>query len=188
MIRTILFFFGLVYTLKVDSASQCICTTVPCPVEGNNTITEGGGGEGYYYYTMHQEYPVVVKANTMITINNLDQGTSTTSCTQQYARMLDDENLNCDAGHILAHRLGGPGNQPINIFPQKPSVNRGSYESMENTIYKCIQESNETRAWLSWEFNYKNVSNTRPYSVIYSATFSSGSCEDMVSEFDNEGI
>jgi hypothetical protein len=24
----------------------------------------------------------------------------------------------CDAGHILAHRLGGPGNQPINIFPQ----------------------------------------------------------------------
>ncbi len=33
--------------------------------------------------------------------------------------MLDDDGVkDCDAGHILAHRLGGPGNQPINIFPQ----------------------------------------------------------------------
>jgi hypothetical protein len=33
--------------------------------------------------------------------------------------MLDDDGVkDCDAGHILANRLGGPGNQPINIFPQ----------------------------------------------------------------------
>lgn len=39
--------------------------------------------------------------------------------TQNYSRSLDDDGVqDCDAGHILAHRLGGPGNQPINIFPQ----------------------------------------------------------------------
>ena len=46
-------------------------------------------------------------------------GTDTTTCTQNYSRSLDDDGVqDCDAGHILAHRLGGPGNQPINIFPQ----------------------------------------------------------------------
>ena len=38
-------------------------------------------------------------------------GTDTTSCTQKYSRLLDDDGVkNCDAGHILARRLGGPGN------------------------------------------------------------------------------
>ncbi len=50
---------------------------------------------------------------------NMDTGSDTTSCTQSYSRMLDDDGVqDCDAGHILAHRLGGPGNQPLNIFPQ----------------------------------------------------------------------
>lgn len=54
-----------------------------------------------------------------ITKNDLDKGSDTTDCTQKYSRMLDDDGVqDCDAGHILAHRLGGPGNQPINIFPQ----------------------------------------------------------------------
>ncbi len=56
-----------------------------------------------------------------ISSKDLDTGTDTTSCTQTYSRNLDDDGVqDCDAGHILAHRLGGLGNQPINIFPQVP--------------------------------------------------------------------
>ena len=68
---------------------------------------------------LHNNYPVVKSAKVTITAANLDMGTETTTCTQSYSRSLDDDGIqNCDAGHILAHRLGGPGNQPINIFPQ----------------------------------------------------------------------
>ena len=180
---------GLAYGRPLKNSSPCICTTVPCPAQGNNILTEGGGGYGSYYYATHDTLPVVISAAATITRKDLDQGTGTTSCTQQYARMLDDENLSCDAGHILAHRLGGPGNQPINIFPQKPSVNRGTYESMENTIYQCIQTSSETVvANLSWNFYYKNESVTRPSTVIYSASFSGGTCSDTINVFDNEGV
>ncbi len=63
-------------------------------------------------------------ASVTITKANLDQGSDTTSCTQSYSRTLDDDGVeDCDAGHILAHRLGGPGNQPINIFPQVSASN-----------------------------------------------------------------
>ena len=56
--------------------------------------------------------------------------------------MLDDDGTkDCDAGHILAHRLGGPGNQPINIFPQDLSVNRGAFNQYEDNIYDCIMAS-----------------------------------------------
>lgn len=65
---------------------------------------------------------MVKSASVTITKANLDKGTDTTSCTQDYSRSLDDDGVkDCDAGHILAHRLGGPGNQPINIFPQVKS-------------------------------------------------------------------
>ena len=189
MIRSMILFIYLIYGNAEYRASPCICTTVPCPVQGNNILMEGYGEYGSYYYEIHGNYPVVVKAQVAITDKDLDQGTATTSCTQRYARMLDDENLECDAGHILAHRLSGPGNQPINIFPQKPSVNRGSYETMENNIYQCIQKANETViANLSWTFNYTNISNTRPSTVTYSASFSGGTCNDMVASFDNEGV
>ena len=81
--------------------------------------TVGGGGVGVYTYTLHNNYPVVKSAKVTITAANLDMGTDTTTCTQNYARSLDDDGVqDCDAGHILAHRLGGPGNQPTNIFPQ----------------------------------------------------------------------
>ena len=121
--------------------TTCVCTTVPCPVSGDNYLNEGmywelssicclansqsfnvcsgGGATGDYYYVMHNGYAVVYSAKVTITKANLDMGTETTSCTQTYSRNLDDDGVqDCDAGHILAHRLGGPGNQPINIFPQ----------------------------------------------------------------------
>lgn len=62
-------------------------------------------------------------ASVTISMADLDKGSETTSCTQSYSRTLDDDGVqDCDAGHILAHRLGGPGNQPINIFPQVPNL------------------------------------------------------------------
>ena len=82
-------------------------------------INKGGGGTGVYNYIMHNGHAVVSTATATISQADMDKGTDTTSCTQSYSRSLDDDGVqDCDAGHILAHRLGGPGNQPINIFPQ----------------------------------------------------------------------
>ena len=166
--------------------STCVCTTVPCPISGKNLLIEGGNGQGIYYYNNHNGQPVVLHAYATITNDDLDKGSGTTSCTQDYSRMMDDENLECDAGHILANRLGGPGNQPINIFPQKPSVNRGIFASFEETIYDCIDNGKVT-ANLYWEFSYENSSNTRPYQVYYNASFSGGNCDPIEELFDNVG-
>lgn len=167
-------------------ASNCVCTTVPCPVVGENKLIEGINGKGIYYYENHNDQPVVTNVFATITNNDLDKGTGTTSCTQHYSRMIDDENLDCDAGHILAHRLGGPGNQPINIFPQKPSVNRGIFASFEQKIYDCVNNGSVT-ANLYWKFFYEDVRHTRPYEVYYNASFIGGECEPIEELFDNKG-
>jgi hypothetical protein len=167
--------------------TECICTTVPCPVNGNNSLTEGGGSTGVYHYITHSGFPVVGSASATITPKDLDMGTGTTTCTQEYSRMLDDDAVkNCDAGHILAHRLGGPGNQPINIFPQKASVNRGSYAQFEGDIYECIA-GGATSAYLTWTFRYLHPNNTKPANVTYTAVFSGGVCGNLNGTFDNEG-
>lgn len=115
---------------------------------------------------------------------DLDKGSDTTSCTQSYSRTLDDDGVqDCDAGHILAHRLGGPGNQPINIFPQDLSVNRGAYAQFEDKIYDCVQGAKSGS--LTWSFTYPSSSNTKPNGVTYKATFSGGSCTSLSQTFTN---
>ena len=167
------------------SSSACVCTTVPCPVNGYNYLTSGGGAVGKYYYSTHNGQPVVTSASITITSESLDTGTDTTSCTQDYARMLDDDGVqNCDAGHILANRLGGLGNQPINIFPQESSINRGSWEQFEGTIYDCIQ-GGASSASLSWQFIYESTSHTKPYQVTYSVSYIGGSCSFTSNTFNN---
>ena len=106
--------------LYSTSDSNCVCTTVPCPQPGINTITMGNGGSTISYtYETHNSYPVVISATGKVYNSSLNHGSDTTSCTQKYSRMLDDSGLeNCDAGHILANHLGGYGNEPLNIFPQ----------------------------------------------------------------------
>ena len=179
-------FFSIFLSWFHAYASNCVCTTVPCPVVGENKLIEGINGKGIYYYENHNDQPIVKNVYATITNNDLDEGTGTTSCTQQYSRMLDDENLECDAGHILAHRLGGPGNQPINIFPQKPSVNRGIFSSFEQKIYDCVNNGSAT-ANLYWEFYYEDYLHTRPYEVYYNASFIGGDCEPIEELFDNKG-
>mmetsp|Transcript_14468 Transcript_14468/g.19818 ORF Transcript_14468/g.19818 Transcript_14468/m.19818 type:complete len:188 (-) Transcript_14468:232-795(-) len=178
--------FFLAQVCSVNSSSTCFCTTVPCPVSGKNYLTEGGGGTGTYTYATHGSYPVVTSASVTITKANLDMGTDTTSCTQDYSRSLDDDGVkDCDAGHILAHRLGGPGNQPINIFPQDLSINRGSYAQFEGVIYDCIKTGGATSAALSWTFSYSSSTQTKPIGVTYKAVFTGGSCGTKTQTFTN---
>lgn len=168
-----------------SGSSTCVCTTVPCPVTGHNPLTYGGGGVGNYYYTQHGSWPVVTSAQATITNKDLDKGTDTTSCTQEYSRDLDDDGVkDCDAGHILANRLGGPGNQPINIFPQDLSINRGSYAQYEGSIYDCIK-GGASSAYLEWTFTYQTTSNTKPIKVAYKAIFTGGSCGSFSQTFTN---
>jgi hypothetical protein len=177
---------NLINYLSVSLASSCYCTTVPCPVSGPNYLTEGGGDVGTYYYSLHNNIPVVTSAFVSISINNMDKGTDTTTCTQNYARSLDDDGIqDCDAGHILAHRLGGPGNQPINIFPQDLSVNRGAYAQYEDSIYTCITSKGALYANLSWIFSYNSNMNTKPISVKYDVNYQGGSCLSQTKTFTN---
>jgi hypothetical protein len=99
--------------------------------------------------------------------------------------MDDDGVKNCDAGHILAHRLGGPGNQPINIFPQDLSINRGEWAQYEGVIYDCIATKGASRAALRWDFIYSSLTNTKPINATYSVTYTNGTCPDISRTFTN---
>ena len=169
-----------------NTDSYCVCTTVPCPVVGQNNIQMGGGtAKITYEYKLHNDNPVVVNAHGMITQIDLDKGTDTTSCTQKYSRMLDDDGIqDCDAGHILANRLGGYGNEPLNIFPQDASINRGLYAQFENSIYHCI-DSGANDASFKWIFTYENETRTKPNKINYSVSFNGGNCTYLSSDFTN---
>lgn len=183
-----LFRFLLIFSqLYVIHSSICICTTVDCPVEGSNPIIMGNGYANIdYTYKKHNDYEVVISAVGTITPDSLDQGTGTTRCTQEYSRMLEDDGeQDCDAGHILANRLGGYGNIPTNLFPQNASINRGTYAQFEGDIYDCMKSGGATTGHLSWEFYYENDEHTMPSSVNYVAKFDGGSCKPINSLFPN---
>ena len=156
-------------------SSPCVCTTVECPTEGHNRIVMGNGSAIIdYIYTYHNDKEVVISASGTITPPALDHGTETTSCTQKYSRMLEDDgNENCDAGHILANRLGGYGNIPTNIFPQNAAINRGIYAQFEGDIYNYMKTSANVGN-LSWDFFYTSNMYTMPNSINYTATFDDG--------------
>ena len=174
----------LLLLIKTVSSNYCICTTVECPFIGENKIIMGNGfAEMYYNYIEHQDYIVVSHAKGIIKKQSLDTGSETTSCTRKYSRMLEDDGYqNCDAGHILAKRLGGYGNQPLNIFPQNSKINQGIFNQFEARIYQCIREG--STGFLSWDFSYDNITSTQPNKVIYSASFDKG-CKYFRKEFTN---
>lgn len=186
----ILFFLSILNLKKIinayNSSSTCYCTTVPCPVEGKNLLTIGGGTTGSYYYTLHNNIPVISSAYVRVSMTNMNKGTDTTTCTQNYARSLDDDGIqDCDAGHILANHLGGPGNQPINIFPQDLSINRGSYAQYEDTIYTCITSKGVNYADLAWSFTYSSNTKTKPINVKYDVSYIGGTCSSSSKTFSN---
>jgi hypothetical protein len=173
--------------LASKSDTTCVCTTVPCPVSGANRLVQGAGGADITYtYSMHAGHAVVTSAKGTITPASLDHGTGTTSCTQAYSRMLDDDGVkDCDAGHILAHHLGGYGEDPINIFPQDATVNRGAYAQFEGKIYDCTKSANLVN--ISWKFTYTSTEHTKPTHVQYDADFDAGECakEGLHEKFTN---
>lgn len=56
------------------TTSTCICTTVPCPVVGTNSLTLAGGGKMSYVYASHNGIAVVSSASGSISSNDLDKG------------------------------------------------------------------------------------------------------------------
>ena len=174
----------LLSLLNFVTSNYCVCTTVECPMIGENKIVMGNGfAEITYQYIQHQNYIVVSEAKGIIKLESLDNGTETTTCTRKYSRMLEDDgNKNCDAGHILARRLGGYGNQPLNIFPQNPAINQGPFNQFESKIYHCIKDANE--GYLFWKFYYDNTSSTQPNKLYYEASFDKG-CDILREEFIN---
>ena len=186
--RALLLYCLLNMLTALNKPTTCVCTTEPCPVVGENTLHMGDGTAVVTYdYVRHGDYIVVVSATGEITPADLDHGTETTSCTQKYSRMLDDDEVkDCDAGHILANRLGGYGNEPINIFPQAPSINRGAYAQFENNIYQCVKGGAKS-ADLHWKFTYGNETQTKPISIEYTASFVGGNCAKLASTFTNIG-
>jgi len=179
--------FIFVFFLQIYSIyASCVCTTVECPVEGNNHIIMGNGNADInYIYQLHNNSQVVISASGTITPESLDNGSDTTSCTQKYSRSLEDDGQqDCDAGHILANRLGGYGNIPTNIFPQSLSINRGTYAQFEGDIYDCIKNSTGS-GFLSWEFYYDSEQHTMPSSVKYIAKFNSDNCNTLTTLFPN---
>lgn len=80
------------------------------------------------------------------------------------ASKLDASKLDDDAGHIIAHDLGGV-SDGINILPQNASLNRGAYKKMENKIKKDVKKGN--KAYIEVEMVYSRASE-RPSEYIYS--------------------
>ena len=154
--------------------------SVHYPDVGRNPLAPGCGngdfsGDSkcvYTYITGDDAHPIVSTANCTIQTSDLDTGCVTTETTRVYARTLgshdgvDDD----DAGHILAHRLGGNGKEPTNIFPQAPGDNRGPWREFEADIYDCIQGGGGGSAVIGWSFDYKSRTNTRPSQVRVSST------------------
>ena len=184
--HTIFFISMAMNIIKCNSENTCVCTTVPCPIVGDNKIIMGNSyAELSYEYISHNDIPVVSSVTGTIKYNSLDNGTGTTSFTQSYARSLDGPEQDCDAGHILANRLGGYGNEPINIFPQNLSINRGSYSHFEAKIYDCIVDFDNAECNLSWSFHYENTNATKPNKVDYRAAFIGSNCTDLSATFTN---
>jgi len=182
----------LITPVLTSADTLCTCTTQACPVEGENLQIVGAANNTatYTYKLNENDIPVVKSATVKITKDDLGMGSGTTSCTTSYARAMEDDGLdNVDAGHILAHNLGGPGNAPNNIFPQALHYNRGQYAQYEENIFACLDPDSTSNpaesVLLSWAFSYNDTKSTQPHSVTYTSEYQGGECKDLVTEFPN---
>lgn len=151
--------------------SNCFCEKNKCPMLGYNYLYNEKSNINITYFYIKQNHGKIVVSNatTIISYESLNTGTSTNKCVEEYSKFLNDlNNTKVDAGHILAKRLGGLGTEPLNIFAQNYSINRGVYAQYENEIYQLIHKNNLTSVKLEWKFYYKTKNNTRPYKVKYS--------------------
>jgi len=126
-------------------------------------------GNSQYIYAAVGSKVRVSTANSIVTKANLDTGSDTTQTTRDWAH---SQGLpNDDAGHILANRMGGSGKDPVNIFPQNLSVNRGAYRVFEGHIADCVANTAGVTATLDWTFTYTFSNDTRPNGVTYCVNY-----------------
>lgn len=113
--------------------------------------------------------------------SDLGTGTVTNAATRSYARLRgrnDD-----DAVHILASRLGGPGHETLNIFPQNPTFNRGVWSQAEDMMYIIVDAHGS--GTLTVRFQYDNDNEPlRPTGFVY--TFYRGTGDDKVMVLIND--
>jgi len=152
------------------------------PVVGTNHL-----GPGTYVYASAGGSKLRVStASASITRANLDTGSDTTETTRNWAH---SQGLSTDdAGHILANRLGGSGKDPVNIFPQNPTINRGTYRVFEGKIADCLSSTTtKITATLTWSFSYGASTDTRPTGVHYCASYSAqtAACQNACQQFSN---
>lgn len=94
---------------------------------------------------------------------NFNRGSRTTQQMRIRARTLG--HINDDAGHIIAHRLGGTGSQAWNIFPQNRGFNRGTWAQQEDIIHDIASDRQDVEYTVILE--YPNNQATRPKRIWY---------------------
>jgi len=130
------------------------------PQQGTNIL-----GNAQYVYAAAGSKLRVTTAHATVTKENLDTGSDTTQTTRDWAH--SQGLAGDDAGHILANRLGGSGKDPVNIFPQNVTINRGVYRVFEGHVADCVAGSTGLTAILDWTFSYSSGTDTRPIGVYY---------------------
>lgn len=84
---------------------------------------------------------------------HLDKGSSASKAMGEWVRsevgVKDDQ-----AGHIVASRLGGPGNVTWNIFPQNANLNMGVHRAdVEDMIYQEVQMEGIVKIWFHFVYH-----------------------------------
>lgn len=104
-----------------------------------------------------------------MTHNNLDQG-SPVPGNIGHKLLEDGYPGKDDAGHCIANRLGGLGNDLDNLFPQNCHVNRGKFKSLEGKVYKILKENKDWEARIEVQLHYspnqKKPRRPRKYSFV----------------------
>jgi RHS repeat-associated protein len=105
-----------------------------------------------------------------VDFSDLYQGSGTTAKTVAFAQSFGGgANGKDDAGHTIANRLGGPGNDTSFIFPQDYKTNRGAFSQFEGKIAGALSQGGAgSTASITQIFGYGGT--MRPTSVSYSAT------------------
>lgn len=147
-----------------------------------NIILPGGGVGKYTFKVNSIGVPIISDGIVTITSSNLDTGISPTSSGTVYA--IDMGGKSAVPGLVLGTQLGGNGNELANIIPVSKFV-QSAWNQFESQIYSCLSNGNSAKAKLLWTFDYRTSSATRPYKIIYTASFSGGSntCETISETF-----
>jgi len=124
-----------------------------------------------------------------ITTNELDGGTGTNAKIRKYAQdNAGPGHSKPDAGHLIARRLGGPGNNEDNIIPQEASINRGAYRVFEDEVYHIIDEHGQADVTVTLHYPAHDPNTLRPERIEYVVHYEDAAGQGWVRSewFDNE--